>query len=358
MTQTKPGYWRIVLALAAKDIVEAVKNKTTLTVLLGLAFMMLTVEALPLLLKLDERPRLAIYDAARSGVADELRRGGAVQVAELRHAADAVTAAQETSAPLLAVTLPADWESASGPLALDGYLAHWIRPPAAEQLVGQVEEALTAVTGRPAAITPQTVYPSLESGGRAIMVALGLTLATILITTILVPYLILDEKTSHTLDALRVSPASLYQIVLGKGLAGAVYGALATAVLLAFNLSLVTNWGLFLLSALGLILFGVGLGLLVGTMVENEGTVQMWSGLLAILFVFPLMLVFVGSSRLPEWVTAVLAWLPTTAAFNLLRLSFGNVWLPELVWPKVTAVLLAVGLVFALAGWRLRAWER
>ncbi|MCA9969225.1 MAG: hypothetical protein KC425_03370, partial [Anaerolineales bacterium] len=86
--QTWRAYWRIVLALAGKDVVDALKNKTTLTMVLGLALMMLTVQALPLLLKLDSRPRVAVYDAARTALADALRQAGAVQVQAVRSAAD------------------------------------------------------------------------------------------------------------------------------------------------------------------------------------------------------------------------------------------------------------------------------
>ena len=115
----------IVLALAIKDIVDAIKNKTTLTMLVGLGLMILTVQALPLLLKFDDRPRVAIYDAARSGVADELRRDRAVQVSEMRSKEEARIRAQEASGPLLAVALPEDLEStiqenAEGPKRAQG----------------------------------------------------------------------------------------------------------------------------------------------------------------------------------------------------------------------------------------------
>jgi ABC-2 type transport system permease protein len=325
--------------------------------LVGLGLMILTVQALPFLLKLDDRPRVAIYDAARSGVADELRRDRAVQVSEMRTAEDAQNMAPEASGPMLAITLPADWESSSETVEVDGYLAHWIRPDTANHLVNEAERALTAATGREFNIQTQIVYPTLESRGHNIMVASGLVLATVLITAILVPHLILEEKTSHTLEVLRVSPASINQVLLGKGLAGLVYGVLAAAMLLAFNLGLVNQWSLMLSALLAIILFGVGMGLLVGTLAENEGTVQMWIGLLVVLLMFPLLLVFVSSDRLPEWVQQVMAWLPTTAAFDLIRLSFGNVYQAVQVWPNLMVLLIAVVLVFGAAGWRLRTWE-
>lgn len=357
LSPTNWDYWRIVLALAAKDIVDALKNKTTLTIILGLSMMMLTVEALPLLLRLDDRPRVAIYDAGRSSVADELRLGGAVQVSELRSEADALAAAQEGRGELLAVTLPESWENGSGPLTIQGYMGHWIKGQTAENLTEQAAQALTTVTGRPITIEVQNVYPTLENGGHSIIVSLGLVLATVMITAILVPYLILDEKTTHTLDVLRVSPATITQVLLGKGLAGTVYGVLAAAVLLLFNLSMVNLWSLMVPAVLAIVLFGVGLGLLVGTVVENEGAVQLWVSLLVVILMAPLFTVFVNDSALPAWVQQMVAWFPTTAAFDLMRLSFGNIWTTADILPRLAAVILAVFLVFALAGWRLRTWE-
>ncbi|MCB0014134.1 MAG: ABC transporter permease [Anaerolineales bacterium] len=357
LTATRWRYWQIVLTLAAKDIVDALKNKTTLTIVLGLGMMMLTVEALPLLLKLDSRPRLAIYDAARSTLADELRREGDVQVMELRAAEDAAAQARQASSPLLAVSLPADWADSSGPLLLTGYLGHWLSAAETATLVRAAEANLGRLTGRSVTIQPETVYPTLEQGGHSLMVALGLLLAVTLITTTLVPYLILEEKSGHTLELLRVSPASVNQILLGKGLAGFVYGLVATAVLVAFNFSLINYWGLFLLTMVALILFGVGLGLLIGSLVENEGAVQMWVAGLIVVLSFPLMLAFLNSSRLPDWIQTVSAWLPTTAAFDLVRLSFGDLWPAGMIVARLASLLGTGLLIFLLAGWRLRRWE-
>jgi ABC-2 type transport system permease protein len=275
----------------------------------------------------------------------------------MRSAEDAREIAPEASSPLLALTLPADWEAAAGPLQVQGFLAHWVSPDEAGRLVEETERALVATTGRQVTIQTEIIYPTLESGGHNVMVAAGLVLATVLITAILVPHLILEEKTNHTLELLRVSPVSAGQLVLGKGLAGVVYGVLAAAVLLGFNLAMVNQWGLMLLALLGVILFGVGLGLLIGTLANNEGTMQMWIGLLAMLLLFPLMLSFVNIERLPAWIQPILAWLPTTAAFDLIRLSFGNTFPATTIWPNVLVLLFTVLLVFAGAGWRLRAWE-
>lgn len=350
-------YWRIVLVLATKDIVDALRNKTTLTMMVGLGLMILTVQAFPLLLKLDDRPHVAIYDAARSTLADDLRRDRVLRISEMRSATDAKMIAPEAGGPLLALLLPEYWPAGTGDVRVDGYLAHWVRPSTATRLISQAQQALQTATGRPVVIQVQTVYPTLDNRGHNVMVAAGLVLVTVMITAILVPHLILEEKTNHTLEMLRVSPAGASQILLGKGLAGLVYGLLAAILLLAFNLAMVNQWFLILAALLGIIYFGVGLGLLVGTLARNEGSMQLWVAFLVIFLLFPIGLAFASSNSLPPWLQQLLAWLPTTAAFNLIRLSFGNLYPAAQVWPRLVLLLFSVLLVFAAAVWSLRRWE-
>ena len=357
ISQTAPGYWRIVLALASKDIVDALKNKTTFTMLIGLFFVMLTAQALPIVLKLDNRPRVGIFDAAQSDVADVLRREGVAQIYELRSQDQAMSLAQESSAPLVAVTLPEDWPESEGPLLVEGYMVHWIRPQPAADLIARSEALLTAVTNRPVTIQRQSVYPTPESGGRIVMVSLGLVIVITMITAILVPYLLLEEKTAHTLDVLRVSPASVSQIIWGKGLAGMVYGILAAAVFLSFNIWMVNQWGVMVLAIVTGTLFGVMVGLLIGIITENEGTMQMWLGLLMVLFVFPSLIGSFASGRLPEWVLSLLNWLPTSAMFSLIRLSFSNAWQPGQIALNVAIIFVGALLFFGLTIWRLSRWE-
>ena len=339
ISQTAPGYWRIVLALASKDIVDALKNKTTFTMMIGLFFVMLTAQALPIVLKLNNRPRVGIYDAAQSDVADVLRREGVAQIYELRSQDQAMSLAQESSAPLVAVTLPEDWPESEGPLLVEGYMVHWIRPQPAADLIARSEALLTAVTNRPVTIQRQSVYPTPESGGRIVMVSLGLVIVITMITAILVPYLLLEEKTAHTLDVLRVSPASVSQIIWGKGLAGMVYGILAAAVFLSFNIWMVNQWGVMVLAVVTGTLFGVMVGLLM------------------VLFVFPSLIGSFASGRLPEWVLSLLNWLPTTAMFALIRLSFSNAWQPGQIVLNVAIIFVGALLFFGLAIWRLSRWE-
>ncbi|HUT14636.1 MAG TPA: hypothetical protein VMY98_00125, partial [Anaerolineae bacterium] len=71
---------RIIWALAAKDAVDALRNKTTLTVIIGMTLVLLQSQALPLLLSLKPVPRMAVYDAAESRVIAELRTDRALRL--------------------------------------------------------------------------------------------------------------------------------------------------------------------------------------------------------------------------------------------------------------------------------------
>ena len=74
---------RIVGAIAAKDVIDAIKNRTTLSLALAMVMMMLGAQALPFLVSLSATPRLVIYDEGTSGLAERLREAGYYQVSEV-----------------------------------------------------------------------------------------------------------------------------------------------------------------------------------------------------------------------------------------------------------------------------------
>ncbi len=67
------NYLRIIWVIASKDIVDAIKNKTTLSVFVGVVLMMLTTQALPLILSLQDTQRLVVYDAGDAPLLERLR---------------------------------------------------------------------------------------------------------------------------------------------------------------------------------------------------------------------------------------------------------------------------------------------
>ncbi|MBK8129175.1 MAG: hypothetical protein IPK53_09735 [bacterium] len=65
-----------------------------------------------------------------------------------------------------------------------------------------------------------------------------------MITAILVPHLILEEKLHILWTCCASLPVSDMQVIPGKAIAGLVYGIVAASVLLLFNLRPVVQWPL------------------------------------------------------------------------------------------------------------------
>jgi len=65
---------RLIWAIAAKDMSDAIKNKTTISIVIGVAFIMLSGQAMPWLLKLRAVPRAYYYDTGESILIPDLAK--------------------------------------------------------------------------------------------------------------------------------------------------------------------------------------------------------------------------------------------------------------------------------------------
>ena len=322
---------RIIWAIAAKDIVDAIKNKTVITIVLGMATMMLSAQAFPLLLKLSATPRAIVYDAgvppdATSPLISAMTEDGHYRITEVdsQRAMESVLA--DLNAEVLGLVIPSGFEQAldSGAQGeLEGY-AVWSRRSAADKLAAEMEQYLETLLQKPVRVETEgnLVYPPPEGTGSQGMIATVLSL--ILVTTggFLVPYLIFEEKQTHTMDALLVSPASAADITIGKALAGMVYCLVAMAVVLAFNYSNVVSWWIVALAIPAGALLAVGVGLLMGSSFETAQQVGAWSIIPIMLLMAPVMLATLGN--LPSLLQSVLPWTPTIALASLFLLSFSG----------------------------------
>ena len=256
---------RITLTIAAKDIVDAVKNKMTLSIMLGVGLMMLTGLALPLLFGLRRVP--------------------------------------------------------------------------------------TAVEGH-------AVYPSAELGLQPSLLAINLTVLLLIIGLALVPYLMIEEKETHTFDALLVSPARFSHVVCGKALAGLFYCLCAAVVVFLFNTRWIAHWEIATLAFLLGAAFAVAAGLLMGIVSENPTTVNLWVGLLLMLLLVPMLLEELVSAKLPSILQTILSWMPSVAMGKLIGLSMSGV-VPALdVWSNVGVLAIESFVFYALVIWCVRRSDR
>jgi ABC-2 type transport system permease protein len=174
----------------------------------------------------------------------------------------------------------------------------------------------------------------------------------------LVPLLFIEEQESHTLDALLVSPASFGQMVAGKALAGIVYCLLAVTGIVLLNTSQVIHWGVLLLACILGTLFCVMVGLLLGLMLDNSASLNLWSGILIMLLAAPALIVSLNPGRLSPALKTVMAWLPPTAMTRLFMISLSGEYPAGQLLFNCLLLTAASLVIFAAALWRIRKMDR
>jgi ABC-2 type transport system permease protein len=135
-----------------------------------------------------------------------------------------------------------------------------------------------------ATINPQQtpVLTSLSFG--YIAVAL---LSSFLVGTGLVPGLLVEEKEKKTLRMLMVAPASYADVILGKLLVGLGYQLLLSLIILLIMQGFTGNVPLVLLFVVLGSCFALSLGLLAGSIFQSSGAVGGFMGIASMFFVFP-----------------------------------------------------------------------
>jgi ABC-2 type transport system permease protein len=157
-----------------------------------------------------------------------------------------------------------------------------------------------------------------------------------------------EEKEKRTLDFLLSSPASLNEIIAGKALTGVVYTILIAGLLLGINRQSIHNWALTLLTILLGMLFVVGVGLVIGSLLKNTMQVNTWAGLVLIVLLapsFPLI-------GLTGWFDKSMRFIPTYYLSEALKLSLAGTMSSQL-WIYLAVLTVCTVIVFLAAAWAL-----
>ncbi len=360
--QAKTTHLRIIWAIVHKDMLDAFKNKTILSILFSVLFVVVAYYLLPSLEDGERLPRLALYDAGDSPVVTQLEGSDAFDLVALPSLAALEDYLGDQDHPTLGLTLPADLDQAlvsDQALHLDGYVIHWLTPDAVAETRTFFETQLTALVGQPVRIdlAGHTLYTDADSTGRVFLATAGMVITMTMVGLFVTPHLMLEEKETRTMDALLVSPANTYHVIAGKALAGLCYCLLAIAAPLALNHALITHWGLALLVALSGTLVTVGLGLLIGSLASVKQQIALWTSILVQILLFPVFLSLMDD-LLPQGLIAALRWIPTVAMSRALRWSFSQHVPAGPLGLELARILGSAALVLAMLAWHLRRSEQ
>lgn len=353
---------RIVWAITAKDLVDAVKNRTTLSVILTTLFLIVAYRCLPALMREDERTNVLVYDAGASSLVAALEGSLLLDVYNYPSRELMERDLVNGYVPELGLIVPPGFDrtlQAGGQLELQGYVLQWVNRTDADALRTLVEGEISDLAGHPVSINLEgnRVYTRADSAGYPFLTSFALIYVTTIIGLTLVPYLMIEEKQSKTMDALLISPASSSHIVLGKALAGLVYTLISVAIALTLNYTLVANWVLVLLVAICGSVFGVALGLLLGSLLEVRQQMMLWGWALIVPLLMPVFL-SVLAELLPEVVRPIIEWVPTVALSRAFRASFSDTAPLAQVGPELALVAGCGMLVLVVVAWVVRRSDR
>ena len=353
----------IIWAITSKDMITAVRNKTTLGLLISTLFILLVYQVLPAFENPGALPVLLVYDAGDSDLPTALNQSpnltiytGYKSQAQLERKLVAGYTSE------LALTIPPGFDQGldrGEPLPIEGYVQHWVSDSDAAELSAQAEAEIARLVGEPVEIhlKGNLVYPTPDSGGRSLLTSLGIMVSITLIGVGLAPHLMVEEKRTKTLDALLVSPARSSHLVIAKALTGLAYCLIAAVAVLAINASLVLHWGLAVAAVVLSSFFAVAIGLLLGSLVGAKPVLQIWSTVILTPLLLPLFLSIV-EDLLPPAASTILAWFPTVTLSRVFRGSFSRDLATMGFSLELLVVAVCAAVVMAGVAWTVRRADR
>jgi ABC-type Na+ efflux pump permease subunit len=348
----------MIWTIGSKDIVDALKNKNTRTNIILIMGLLGFFYWASTLRPFDKRIDTAVYDEGNStlnGDTVELTDSYTIRFYE---AASIQEMKRMMGYKQLGVVIPADFEetlASGGEPTLTGYIL-WVHRTRVDELESKYSQKFSELLGQPVRVEIKDNFvipaPDVESSG----VHFHILFATIFVAITLVPFLMMEEKRTKTLDALLVSPASAGQMVMGKALAGLFYILLAGVLFFALYWAYVTNWALALLAFLFCAIFSIGLALAMGSFIKSEQHILIWS--LPVMFILIVPAFFSQEPNLAPDLRALFSWLPTSALVRIFQFAMSSHAPVDQLFINLVIALTSTLLVYAAVVWKVRRSDR
>lgn len=319
---------RIVLAIAAKDLKDAIRDgRVLLPLLMPLGLGIIYNVAMPDVQK--PTVTVAISSAGSTRLPDALRAvaGSSVNLKfmELSSAAEVKNQVESKKADvglLVPARFDADVAAGSAP-HLSVVRPSGLPTNGAIYVVSALDGALRTMAGQqpPAVVDSETVAvprdsttTMLDVGVRKYLVLGTLIMLVAMIAIYVLPILLTEEYEKKTADALLLV-ADQVDVVAAKVAVGLIYIALSVPLLLLVTGLAPANPLLFGSALAFLSVTLLGAGLLLGALVRSVNQLNTWSGIPLLLVIMPVFFVGIG---LPQWTDMVMSALPGSQAMKLL----------------------------------------
>ncbi len=353
-------YLNIIWTIASKDIVDALRNKLVVSMIIILSIMLLVPKMLPLIF---EQPQtvLPVYDMGNSSLVAELRNNPDILVQRLHSEQELHTALCDAVFPLIGLRIPAGFDqhlTAGKQVEFQGYVC-WSKRTQVSELHPILEEILSESLDLPVTIHIEgnIVYPPSSGVLSLSLATINSVLMLLNMGIFLVPNLLFEEKETKTMQALLVSPASIGQVVIGKALAGSFYILVTAVMIFAISWADVIHWDIVMLFVIGGGIFSVAVGLVLGSFYEKQQDMVGWMTALLLLLVGAIVVTMLGV-ELPALVKNILPWVPSVALAEICRAAFSEIVPVTRVLNDLWIVLSVSLTLYATVIWKVRRSDR
>lgn len=358
--QTLVDTLNIIWTIASKDIVDALKNKVVISMIIMLSIMLLLPKMLPYIFD-QPLSALAIYDESDSQRLTESLRSADISVKKVRSVEELGPILCGAMFPEIGLQIPVDFDQhliAGEPIEIRGY-ACWSRRHQVSEVKPKLEDMLSQSLGLPVAIhiDGNIVYPPSDGVLLVSLATVNSVLLILMMGIFLVPSLLFEEKETKTMQALLVSPASIGQVVVGKALAGAFYILVAAVMIFAISWVEVIHWDMVALFVIGGGFFSVAVGLMMGSIFEKAQDMVGWMIALLVILVGAVLVKALGV-ELPILVQDIVTWIPSVALAEVCHAAFSEIVPSARIWTNLGAVLAVSLLLYALVIWKIRRSDR
>jgi ABC-2 type transport system permease protein len=350
----------IIWTIASKDIVDALKNKVVVSMIIVLSIMLFVPKMLPFLFEQVQTP-LPIYDMGDSSLLTELRNNSDISVQVMHSEQELRYALCSSMYPLIGLLIPEDFDQnfpTDAQVELQGYVC-WGKRYQVSELQPKLEEMLSRSLSRSVFIHIEgnILYPPSDGFLYLSMATVNSVLMILMMGIFLVPSLLFEEKETKTIQALLVSPASIGQVVVGKALAGSFYILVTALMIFTISWTDVIHWNMVVLFVISGGIFSVAVGLILGSFYEKQLDMVGWMPALLILLVGSVLVTMLGM-ELPKLVENILPWVPSVALAEIYRAALSET-IPYTRVLNDLWIVLSVSLpLYAIVIWKIRRSDR
>jgi ABC-2 type transport system permease protein len=358
--QTISDNLNIIWTVASKDIVDALKNKVVVSMIIMLSIMLLVPKALPYIF---DQPQtvLPVYDMGDSPLMTELLNTSDLSVQEYHSEQELILAVCSAIYPEIGLVLPTDFGqviNGTDQEEIRGFVC-WSKRNLVSAVQPKLEGLLSQSLGRTVNIQVKgnIVYPPTNGVLYISLATVNSVVLILMIGIFMVPNLILEEKETKTIQALLVSPASITQVVAGKALAGLFYIVVSALLIFIITWMDVIHWDMVLLFIIGSGIFSVAIGLLLGSFFDRQQDMIGWMTAILLILLGAVLIKALGVD-LPYLVKIILPWIPSVALAEIYRAALSETISAIQIWTNLGIVLAVSLLLYIIVIFRIRRSDR